>query len=53
MAKLSILQAFHIAFKISTKKKEISSLELGQEFELRQKTCWCLNGKCSMQWKAA
>ncbi len=38
--KFSILKAFHIAFKISTKKKGMSSLELGQEFELRQKTCW-------------
>ena len=32
--------AFHIAFKISTKKKGMSSLELSQEYELRQKTCW-------------
>jgi hypothetical protein len=32
--------AFHIAFKISTKKKGMSSLELSQEFELRQMTCW-------------
>ena len=32
--------AFHIAFKISTKKKGMSTLELSQEFELRQKTCW-------------
>ncbi len=32
--------AFHIAYKISTKKKGMSSLELSQEFELRQKTCW-------------
>ena len=31
---------FHITFKISTKKKGMSSLELSQEFELRQKTCW-------------
>jgi hypothetical protein len=38
--KFSLLKAFHIAFKISTKKKGMSSLELGQEFELRQKTCW-------------
>ena len=29
-----------IAFKISTKKKGMSSLELSKEFELRQKTCW-------------
>jgi hypothetical protein len=38
--KFSLLKAFHIAFKISTKKKGMSSLELSNEFELRQKTCW-------------
>lgn len=38
--KFPILIAFHIAFKISTKKKGMSSLELSHEFELRQKTCW-------------
>lgn len=32
--------AFHIAFKISTKKKGMSTLELSREFGLRQKTCW-------------
>ena len=38
--KFSLLLAFHIAFKISTKKKGMSSIELSNEFELRQKTCW-------------
>lgn len=38
--KFPLLLAFHIAFKISTKKKGMSSLELSEEFELRQKTCW-------------
>ena len=38
--KFSLLIAFHIVFKISTKKKGMSSLELSNEFELRQKTCW-------------
>lgn len=38
--KFSLLKAFHIAFKISTKKKGMSSIELSNEFELRQKTCW-------------
>jgi hypothetical protein len=38
--KFSILKAFHIVFKISTKKKGMSSLELSNEFGLRQKTCW-------------
>lgn len=43
--KFSILLAFHIAFKISTKKKGMSSLELSNEFELRQKTCWTFKQK--------
>ena len=38
--KFSILKAFHIVFKIATKKKGMSSSELSHEFELRQKTCW-------------
>jgi len=38
--KFSLLIAFHIVFKISTKKKGLSSMELSEEFELRQKTCW-------------
>lgn len=38
--KFSLLIAFHICFKISTKKKGMSSLELSEEFELRQKTVW-------------
>ena len=43
--KFSILIAFHIVFKISTKKKGMSSLELSHEFELRQKTCWAFKLK--------
>lgn len=38
--KFPLLIAFHIAFKISTKKKGMSTIELSNEFELRQKTCW-------------
>ena len=38
--KLAPLFAFHIAFKIATKKKGMSSLELTEEYELRQKTVW-------------
>jgi hypothetical protein len=38
--KFSLHLAFHLAFKISTKKKGMSSLELSHEFDLRQKTCW-------------
>jgi len=38
--KFSLLLAFHIVFKVVTKKKGMSTLELSREFELRQKTCW-------------
>jgi hypothetical protein len=38
--KFSLLMAFHICFKISTKKKGMSSLELSAEFGLRQMTVW-------------
>jgi transposase-like protein len=38
--KFSLLISFHICFKISTKKKGMSSLELAEEFGLRQMTVW-------------
>jgi len=38
--KFPLILAFRIAFKISTKKKKMSILELSQEFELRKKTYW-------------
>ena len=38
--KFPLLLAFHIVYKIVTKKKGMSTLELSKEFELRQKTCW-------------
>ena len=43
--KFSLLLAFHIVFKVVTKKKGMSTLEFSREFELRQKTCW------SFKWK--
>lgn len=51
--KFSILIAFHIAFKISTKKKGMSSLELSSEFELRQKTCWSFKSKIQQAMKSS
>ena len=45
--KFSLLIAFHIVFKVSTKKKGMSSIELSNEFGLRQKTCWAF--KCKIQ----
>lgn len=51
--KFPILIAFHIAFKISTKKKGMSSLELSNEFELRQKTCWSFKQKVQETMKSS
>ena len=51
--KFPILIAFHIAFKISTKKKGMSSLELSHEFELRQKTCWSFKQKIQQVMKSS
>lgn len=43
--KFSIHIAFHILFKVSSRKKGISTLELSKEFGLRQKTCWAFKWK--------
>jgi hypothetical protein len=43
--KFSLLIAFHIVFKISTKKKGMSSMELSEEFEIRQMTVWLFKWK--------
>lgn len=51
--KFSILISFHIIFKISTKKKGMSSLELSNEFELRQKTCWSFKEKVQLAMKSS
>ena len=51
--KFPILLAFHIVFKISTKKKGMSSIELSNEFELRQKTCWSFKQKIQQAMKSS
>jgi hypothetical protein len=51
--KFPILIAFHIIFKIGTKKKGMSSLELSHEFELRQKTCWEFKWKIQQAMKGS
>lgn len=43
--KFSLHLAFHIAFKISARKKGTSTNELSKEFGLRQKTCWLFKWK--------
>lgn len=51
--KFSLLVAFHIAFKISTKKKGMSSEELSEEYEVRQKTCWEFKWKIQQAMKSS
>lgn len=51
--KFPLLIAFHLVFKISTKKKGMSSLELSEEFELRQKTCWEFKRKIQQAMKSS
>ena len=51
--KFPILIAFHIVFKISAKKKGMSSMELSNEFELRQKTCWTFKQKVQQVMKSS
>lgn len=51
--KFPILLAFHIAFKICTKKKGMSSLELSEEYGLRQKTCWEFKWKIQQAMKSS
>ena len=51
--KLAPLFAFHIAFKIATKKKGMSSLELAEEYELRQKTVWEFKWKLQQAMKSS
>lgn len=51
--KFPLLVAFHIAFKISTKKKGMSTLELHREFGLRQKTCWDFKRKLQTAMKSS
>ena len=51
--KIAPLFAFHIAFKIATKKKGMSSLELAEEYELRQKTVWEFKWKLQQAMKSS
>lgn len=51
--KFPLLLAFHIAFKICTKKKGMSSLELSEEYGLRQKTCWEFKWKIQQTMKSS
>lgn len=43
--KMPILKAFHLAFRISSKKKGMSTVELGNEVGVQQKTAWLFKRK--------
>ncbi|MCR6641166.1 MAG: IS1595 family transposase [Sporocytophaga sp.] len=51
--KFPILKAFHILFRISTKKKGMSTVELANEFGLQQKTCWLFKAKIQEAMKSS
>lgn len=50
---LAPVYAFHIAFKITTKKKGMSSMELAEEYELSQKTLWEFKWKLQQAMKSS
>lgn len=43
--KLNLLTAFEFAFRVSVKKKGMSTMELAKEFGCQQKTAWLLKAK--------
>jgi transposase-like protein len=43
--KMPILKAFHLAFRIGSKKKGMSTVELGNEVGVEQKTAWLFKRK--------
>ena len=43
--KMPILKAFHIVFRLSAKKKGMSTIELGNEVGVQQKTAWLFKRK--------
>lgn len=51
--KFPILKAFHLVFRISTKKKGMSTIELAHEYGLEQKTCWLFKRKIQEAMKSS
>jgi hypothetical protein len=43
--KMPVLKAFHIIFRVTTKKKGMSTVELGTEVHVQQKTAWLFKRK--------
>jgi len=46
--KLGLLKAFGIGFRISVKKKGMSTNELAKEFDCQQRSAWLLKAKYQM-----
>lgn len=51
--KFSLLTCFHIIFKICTKIKGMSALEISKEFETRVMTCWKFKWKIQQAMKSS
>ena len=49
--KMPILKAFHMLFRVSTKKKGMSTVELGTEVGVQQKTAWLFKRKVQVVMK--
>ena len=51
--KFSLLKAFQICYRISVRKKGMSSCELAREFGLKQNTCWLFKRKIQEAMKSS
>lgn len=50
--KMPILKAFHMIFRVTAKKKGMSSMELGAEVGVQQKTAWLFKRKIQVVMKS-
>src|SRR5215831_3594634 len=50
--KMPLLKAFHILFRLTAKKKGMSTVELGHEVGVQQKTAWLFKRKIQQMMKA-
>lgn len=51
--KFPILKAFHILFRLSIHKKGISSVQIGKEYGIQQKTAWLFRQKAQIAMKSS
>lgn len=50
--KMPLLKMFYLVFRLSTKKKGMSTVELGNEVKIQQKTAWFFKRKIQMTMEA-